>query len=103
MELQPKHQDSVIGKLLNLKKQIEYHRKHIQPRFGELELWEKKEYHAVHLQNMMRFGYYKDFIKAEANIFNELLNEYGHTVDSFIEKVLGCVDSDWPMPLSKIS
>lgn len=96
MKLEPKHEDSVIGKLLDLKRQIVHHQQNIQPRYGELEPWEIKEYHELHVGNMTRFGYFKDYIRTERILFDEILADYGLTVDQFITDELGSIDTDWP-------
>lgn len=85
--LQPKHQDSILGQLLELKKSIDYHTAEIKPHLETMEKWEKKEYLEVHEGNVASFNNLKNYLNDEESTFNTILSEYNLTVEEFINNL----------------
>lgn len=84
LALKPQHQDSVIGQILGLKAQLEYHKHNIAPFTYEMEKWEAKEYQAVHEDNLSQFNDLRNHIISNEAVFNLLLCDYNLSVAIFI-------------------
>lgn len=86
--LKPQHEDSVIGQLLALKSQLDYHKNEIAPKYYEMEKWEQKEYLSVDNDNQLQFDNLKNHIIENQCVFNALLNSYNLSVAVFVNKFL---------------
>lgn len=88
--LKPQHETTVIGQMLSLKSQIEYHRSNIAPFLYQVEAWEQKEYLSVNANNEAELERLKQIIIADKPTFNTLLQEYqsGFCVSLFINKYI---------------
>ena len=88
IKLNAKHQDSVIGQILELKNQITYHTENIAPFYSEMQAWEAKEYKSVYDENISRLSELKNMLIENESIFNEILSSYNLTVAVFINKYI---------------
>lgn len=78
------HSGSVIDRMFNLKKQLNYHKNEIAPFYSDMQGFEKKEYEAVNSNNEAEFEDLKQYIKSKEPVFNNLLSEYNFSVATFI-------------------
>lgn len=76
LTLKPQHETTVIGKMLSLKSQIEYHKKNTAPFYHEMEKWEMKEYQSVLSDNETELERLKQIIIADKQTFNQFLSQY---------------------------
>ncbi|MGF7082975.1 hypothetical protein [Mucilaginibacter sp. UYCu711] len=76
LKLKPEHETSVIGQILSLKSQLDYHKNNIAPFFHEMEKWEQKEYSAVNADNEVELERLKQHIIANTPTFNQFLQQY---------------------------
>jgi|GEM_PF-4129110 len=84
--LKPQHQDTVIGQMLDLKAQINYHNDSIVPFYSELQVWEKKEYESVNNDNINKLAALEQYIIENESLFNLILIDYNMSVAIFINK-----------------
>lgn len=88
LSLKPQHQSSVIGQLLELKSQLQFHKTEIAPKFYQMEKWEQKEYIKVDSDNQNEFDTLKSYLIVNESIFNDILNHYNLSVAVFVNKFL---------------
>ncbi len=88
--LKPQHKTTVIGQMLSLKSQIEYHKKEIAPNLYQLDKWEEKEYLKVNSDNIAELERLKKIIIADKPTFTNFLQKYssGLCVAIFINKYI---------------
>lgn len=88
LKLQPKHEDTVIGRILDIKKQIEYANQNIVPHFDEMKKWEVKEYQSVLDNYIKEFNELMEALNKDKSLFDMILKEYNLDVDKFVDKYL---------------
>jgi len=88
LTLKPQHEDSVIGQILSLKSQLNYHKHSIAPFTYEMEKWEIKEYEAINSDNYYKLEELKQYIISNEACFNELLSSYNMSVAIFVNKYI---------------
>lgn len=76
LTLKPQHETSVIGQMLSLKSQIDYHKKNTAPFYHEMDKWEMKEYAGVLADNEAELERLKQVIIADKATFNQFLSQY---------------------------
>lgn len=76
LTLKPQHETTVIGQMLSLKSQIEYHNKNIAPFYHEMGKWEMKEYQSVLSDNETELERLKQIIISDKPTFNQFLQQY---------------------------
>jgi hypothetical protein len=90
MIIKPQHETTVIGQMLSLKSQIDYHKKEIAPNLYQVEEWEQKEYLAVNAANKLELERLKQVIIEDKPTFNNFFQQYssGLCVAIFINKYI---------------
>lgn len=88
LKLKPAHVDTVIGKLIDFKKAIDYHLEYIKPRYSKMEPWERKEYEKVFQYDLEELKHLKFYLMDNEPLFNKMLSEYNLSVAVFIAKYL---------------
>lgn len=77
-------QDSLLGRAISLKSQIDYLKKEVVPFYENMEKWEEKEYRAVFVANCADLDSTLESIKDSEHVFNKKLAKYGVSVSEFI-------------------
>lgn len=88
LKLQPKHEDTVIAKMLSLKSQINYHIENVAPFYSEMEKYEAKEYKEIYSENVTELNEKKQYILENEMLFNNILSLYGLTVTIFLVRFI---------------
>lgn len=88
--LKPQHETTVIGQMLSLKSQVEYHKNSIAPFLYQVAAWEQKEYLSVNADNENELERLKQIIIADKPTFNAFLQQYqsGLCVSLFVNKYI---------------
>ncbi|QIK58785.1 hypothetical protein G7050_02580 [Dysgonomonas sp. HDW5A] len=88
LKLKPKHQDSVIARMLDNKNMIEYLKKDVLPFTYQMQDWEKKEYKELYEAKLQELEDQKKYIRENEAPLNLILCEYGTSVAVFIHKYI---------------
>lgn len=86
-QLQPRHQDSVIGRVIEARSQVIYHLNETVPYYDKMQEWEKKEYIAVLSDSRKEFSDLIEYIQENEKHFDDLLFSYGHTTSTFLKEM----------------
>lgn len=89
LKLKPKHEDTLIARMIDTFRQIIYHMTEVIPCYSKMKPWEEKEYRGVHENNLAKLEDMKQTLLANKDAFKPMLAEYGLTVDKFLS---GCLN-----------
>jgi len=86
LNLKPQHEDTVIGKLINLKSLLDEHKNNVKPLLSKMENWEKKESLQIYNDIKNEISELKNVITENESVFNSILGDYNLTVTMFLYK-----------------
>lgn len=87
IKIKDQHIDTIIGRMVQLRKMVDHHNSEIKPFMGEMEEWERKEYYSIF------DGYKKDieqnavYMMQNESDFNLILCDYNLSVAIFINLI----------------